>query len=294
MLGSPAAYVGMLGPGARTERLLMELARGRRRDRRTRTGERIHGPAGLDLGGEGPEEIAQAIVAEIVAVKRRRSGGFLRDRPGPIHDRPRPGTEARPGDAAAELDPSAERVAVVRVAAAVAGQEPLLALRGRAVRPRLAVDLPLRLSLDAVVADGRGRVERLGRSRPRRATARNPVSTAFAAQTPAKQSAWSSDPDGGALRTLPVATDPVERAEQVLHVVPVLVREDVGLRERTALRPELGLQVLEEPEVDVDLVVRGAVEGTRRPRSPSRNRCPWMPEKNTVTDGRYPSTAPAQ
>jgi xanthine dehydrogenase accessory factor len=97
MLGSPAAYLGMLGPGARTERLLAELREEGLEvadpDRR-----RIHGPAGLDLGGEGPEEIAQAIVAEIVAVKRRRSGGFLRDRPGPIHDRPRPGTEARPGD----------------------------------------------------------------------------------------------------------------------------------------------------------------------------------------------------
>lgn len=94
LLGSPAAYIGMLGPGARTERLLMEL-----RDEGVElTGDdrdRIHGPAGLDLGGEGPEEIAQAIVAEIVAVKRRRAGGFLRDRPGPIHDRPRPGTEAR-------------------------------------------------------------------------------------------------------------------------------------------------------------------------------------------------------
>lgn len=94
LLGSPAAYVGMLGPGARTERLLMEL-----RDEGTEVAganrERIHGPAGLDLGGEGPEEIAQAIIAEIVAVKRRRAGGFLRDRPGPIHDRPRPGTEAR-------------------------------------------------------------------------------------------------------------------------------------------------------------------------------------------------------
>ena len=42
----------------------------------------IHGPAGLDLGGEGPEEIAQAIVAEIVAVKRPRDGGFLQDRRG--------------------------------------------------------------------------------------------------------------------------------------------------------------------------------------------------------------------
>jgi len=94
LLGSPAAYIGMLGPGARTERLLMEL-----RDEGVEIAEagreRIHGPAGLDLGGEGPEEIAQAIVAEIVAVKRRRVGGFLRDRPGPIHDRPRPGTEAR-------------------------------------------------------------------------------------------------------------------------------------------------------------------------------------------------------
>jgi xanthine dehydrogenase accessory factor len=94
LLGSPAAYVGILGPGARTQRLLMEL-----RDEGVEASdaqrERIHGPAGLDLGGEGPEEIAQAIVAEIVAVKRRRAGGFLRDRPGPIHDRPRPGTEAR-------------------------------------------------------------------------------------------------------------------------------------------------------------------------------------------------------
>jgi xanthine/CO dehydrogenase XdhC/CoxF family maturation factor len=96
MVASPAAYLGLLGPGARTERLLAELREegvevdGHR--------QRIHGPAGLDLGGEGPEEIAQAILAEIVAVKRRRSGGFLRDRPGPIHDRPRPGTEARPGE----------------------------------------------------------------------------------------------------------------------------------------------------------------------------------------------------
>jgi xanthine dehydrogenase accessory factor len=84
----------MLGPAARTERLLMEL-----RDEgliiTDADRQRIHGPAGLDLGAEGPEEIAGSIVAEIVAVRRHRGGGFLKDRPGPIHDRPRPGAEAR-------------------------------------------------------------------------------------------------------------------------------------------------------------------------------------------------------
>ena len=94
LLTSPVAYIGMLGPAARTERLLMEL-----RDEGVRISEadraKIHGPAGLDLGSEGPEEIAQSIAAEIVAVRHARLGGFLKDRPGPIHDRPRPGAEAR-------------------------------------------------------------------------------------------------------------------------------------------------------------------------------------------------------
>ncbi len=93
-LGSPVAYIGMLGPAARTQRLFMELAD----EGVVITDEdraRIHGPAGLDLGSEGPEEIAGSIVSEIVAVRRRRAGGFLKERPGPIHDRPRPGAEAR-------------------------------------------------------------------------------------------------------------------------------------------------------------------------------------------------------
>jgi xanthine dehydrogenase accessory factor len=94
LLGSPAAYVGMLGPAARTQRLLMELADEGVEVEPARAA-RIHGPAGLDLGSEGPEEIAQSILAEIVAVRRGRQGGFLRERPGPIHDRPRPGAAAR-------------------------------------------------------------------------------------------------------------------------------------------------------------------------------------------------------
>jgi xanthine dehydrogenase accessory factor len=95
LLATDARYVAMLGPAARTQRLLMELEEEGTpitEERRSR----IHGPAGLDLGAEGPEEIAQAIIGEIVAVRRGRDGGFLKERPTPIHDRPRPGTEAHP------------------------------------------------------------------------------------------------------------------------------------------------------------------------------------------------------
>jgi xanthine/CO dehydrogenase XdhC/CoxF family maturation factor len=86
LLGTPARMIAMLGPAARTERILAEL-----RDEGVEIAEadreRIHAPAGLDLGAEGAEEIAAAIVAEVVAVKRGRGAGFLRDRPTPIHDR---------------------------------------------------------------------------------------------------------------------------------------------------------------------------------------------------------------
>jgi xanthine/CO dehydrogenase XdhC/CoxF family maturation factor len=89
LLSSTARFIAMLGPAVRTERLMTEL-----RDEGVEIGEatraRIHGPAGLDLGAEGPEEIAAAICAEIVAVKRGRGAGFLRDRPGPIHERHSP------------------------------------------------------------------------------------------------------------------------------------------------------------------------------------------------------------
>jgi xanthine dehydrogenase accessory factor len=86
LLPSPVRYLGLLGPRARAERLLQDLSQ---------TGlvtspeqlRRVHAPAGLDLGGDGPEEIALAIVAEIQATLGHRAGGPLRDRPGPIHQR---------------------------------------------------------------------------------------------------------------------------------------------------------------------------------------------------------------
>jgi xanthine/CO dehydrogenase XdhC/CoxF family maturation factor len=64
------AYLGILGPRARTDRLLAALG-----ESRAGLPETIHSPAGLDLGAETPEEIALAILAEMQAVRRGRGGG---------------------------------------------------------------------------------------------------------------------------------------------------------------------------------------------------------------------------
>jgi xanthine dehydrogenase accessory factor len=87
LLGSPVPYIGMLGPGARFEQLLEQLRRESREPAPDHLAA-VHSPAGLDLGAEGPEEIAWAVVAEILATKNGRGAGFLRDRSGPIHDEP--------------------------------------------------------------------------------------------------------------------------------------------------------------------------------------------------------------
>lgn len=86
-LGTPVPYIGMLGPNTRLLKLLDELEREGYApdpdDMRV-----VHSPAGLDLGAEGPEEIAWAIIGEVLAVRSGRGAGFLKDRSGHIHDRP--------------------------------------------------------------------------------------------------------------------------------------------------------------------------------------------------------------
>lgn len=54
------AYVGLLGPRSRRDRLLAALG-----DKGTLLAGVIHGPAGLDIGARGAEAIALSIVAEI-------------------------------------------------------------------------------------------------------------------------------------------------------------------------------------------------------------------------------------
>jgi len=57
---SHIAYVGLSGPAARKERLLSDLG-----DVASKLTHRLHGPAGLDLGGRGPEPIALSILARM-------------------------------------------------------------------------------------------------------------------------------------------------------------------------------------------------------------------------------------
>ncbi|MGQ0678884.1 MAG: XdhC family protein [Actinomycetota bacterium] len=86
LLGRTVFYIGMLGPKARLRRLLPDLAKeGIQPSEQDRA--KIHGPAGLDVGAEGPDEIAWAVIAEIMAVRSGRSAGFLRNREGPTHPR---------------------------------------------------------------------------------------------------------------------------------------------------------------------------------------------------------------
>jgi xanthine dehydrogenase accessory factor len=83
VLPSRARYVGAIG-SKKTQAL--------RRTRLLEAGmsehavDRLRGPIGLDIGAQTPEEIAVAILAEMIAAKYHRSGTPLRDRRDPhIH-----------------------------------------------------------------------------------------------------------------------------------------------------------------------------------------------------------------
>jgi xanthine/CO dehydrogenase XdhC/CoxF family maturation factor len=73
-------YLGLIGPRARRDQLLNDLL-----DTGIAAGPNLFAPAGLALGGDAPEAIALAIVAEIQTVFRSGSRQSLRDRKTPIH-----------------------------------------------------------------------------------------------------------------------------------------------------------------------------------------------------------------
>lgn len=82
------AYLGVLGPKKKLEKMFENLLnRGIKVTDADK--ERIHGPAGLNLQAEAPEEIALSIISEIKAVLSGGDGSFLRDKTGPIHQQDR-------------------------------------------------------------------------------------------------------------------------------------------------------------------------------------------------------------
>jgi xanthine/CO dehydrogenase XdhC/CoxF family maturation factor len=92
-LGTDVAYIGSLGPRKRLDAVLTDLAK-EGVEPSEQDLEKIYAPAGLDVGAEGPEEVAWAIMGEVLAVRAGRRAGFLRDRKGHIHPRADSGSES--------------------------------------------------------------------------------------------------------------------------------------------------------------------------------------------------------
>ncbi|OLY91885.1 Xanthine and CO dehydrogenase maturation factor, XdhC/CoxF family [Cnuella takakiae] len=85
-LQTEAAYIGLLGPRKRTQKMLDALAEAGR-SVSEQDWQRVFTPAGLDIGAVTPEEIALSIAAEIRMHFAGRKGTSLRERQGTIHGR---------------------------------------------------------------------------------------------------------------------------------------------------------------------------------------------------------------
>ena len=78
-------YLGLLGPSSRREKLLNELME-YDLDISDDFFDSIYGPAGINIGAETPQEIAVSVIAEILAVIRKKEPMLLRNKLGTIHN----------------------------------------------------------------------------------------------------------------------------------------------------------------------------------------------------------------
>ena len=70
------AYIGMIGSRRRVRATFLQLVDEGVATERLRS---IHAPVGLDIGAETPEEIAVAVAAELIKVRRGGTGASLRE-----------------------------------------------------------------------------------------------------------------------------------------------------------------------------------------------------------------------
>src|SRR3989454_8252412 len=83
LLRTPAPYIGMLGPRQRTHRIV------RHPSGEGTVGEgRVYRAVGLDIGTDGAEQVALAVIAEVLAVRAGRRADSLRERKASIHAPP--------------------------------------------------------------------------------------------------------------------------------------------------------------------------------------------------------------
>ncbi len=78
------AYIGLLGPSKRREKLLQAFLEHYPEAEDTFF-ELIHGPAGLNIGAETPQEIAISILSEILSFVRIKNPASLKNKAGNIH-----------------------------------------------------------------------------------------------------------------------------------------------------------------------------------------------------------------
>ena len=86
LLHTVTPYIGILGPRKRFEKMQEEFSK-QKIELLTDDFHRVHSPIGLDIGAEAADEIAISIIAEIQSKFANRTGGFLKYRNAPIHQR---------------------------------------------------------------------------------------------------------------------------------------------------------------------------------------------------------------
>lgn len=77
LLAAAAEHVGLLGPRARTREIVRQIG--------AEGDARVFGPVGLDLGAEGPEQVALSIVSELLAASSGIEPRHLREKGQTIH-----------------------------------------------------------------------------------------------------------------------------------------------------------------------------------------------------------------
>lgn len=86
LIKSESSYIASLGPRKRFDKMISEFKSNGVEFSESEL-QRIYAPCGLEIGANTPEEIAMSLFSEILGVFSGNTGGMLRHKSGPIHER---------------------------------------------------------------------------------------------------------------------------------------------------------------------------------------------------------------